>query len=196
MKNDLLQIDDESLARTAVRGERAAFDELVRRHCRPLASFAARRTATIQDAEDITQETFLRAYLHLASYDTQYPFKNWLFTIAYRLIVSGYRKKTPVRLCEEAADSLEAGTAVDESENNWLWQAAQGMSAEDQTILWLRYKEEMAIEEIGRVMKKTKIGVRVRLHRARNRLAELIHESPDKPRQWRLQGVTHMKGAD
>jgi len=106
MGNNHYQIRDVELVRTTLKGDRAAFDEIVQRYCRPLAKFAASRTATFQDAEDITQETFLRAYLNLSSYNTKYSLKNWLFTIAYRLIISAYRKKSPVRLSEHAAEYI------------------------------------------------------------------------------------------
>jgi RNA polymerase sigma-70 factor (ECF subfamily) len=196
MKHHYSQLNDENLARIAANDDRAAFDEIVRRYCRPLAEFAASRTVTFQDAEDITQDTFLRAYLNLDSYNAKYSLKNWLFTIAYRLIVSGYRKKNPVRLSEQAAEYIEAKTPAPQFENEELWQAVQNLAADDRTVLWLRYKQDMTTEEIANVIKKSKISVRVRLHRARNRLAELINRQPDKPNQWQLRDVVCMKGTD
>ena len=197
MKHHFSQINDESLARIAANGDRTAFDEIVRRYCRPLAEFASSRTPTFQDAEDITQETFLRAYLNLASYNAKYSLKNWLFIIAYRLIVSGYRKKNPVRLSEQVAEHIEANIEANiESENNELWQAVQNMAINDRTVLWLRYKQDMTIEEIATIIKKSKATVRVCLHRARNRLAKSLNKQPDKPKQWNLRDVVCMKGTD
>ena len=196
MGNNHYQIRDVELVRTTLKGDRAAFDEIVQRYCRPLARFAASRTATFQDAEDITQETFLRAYLNLSSYNTKYSLKNWLFTIAYRLIISAYRKKSPVRLSEHAAEYIEARNTASESENEELWQAVQKMAADDQTVLWLRYKQDMKPEEIANIMKKSKAAVRIRLHRARIRLTELINKQPDKQKQWKLRDVVCMKGTD
>ena len=196
MNNSLCQRHDTELAHIAANGDRAAFDELVRRYCRPLAEFAASRTATFQDAEDITQETFLRAYLNLVSYNANYSLKNWLFTIAYRLIISGYRKKRPVRLSEQAAERIEAKKTKLESENDQLWQAVRNMAIDDQTVLWLRYKQDMTTEEIANVTKKSKANVRVRLHRARIRLAELINKQPNELNQRELRDVVCMKGTD
>ena len=196
MKHRYSQLNDENLARIAANDDRAAFDEIVRRYCRPLAEFAASRTVTFQDAEDITQDTFLRAYLNLDSYNAKYSLKNWLFTIAYRLIISAYRKKSPVRLSEHAAEYIEARNTASESENEELWQAVQKMAADDQTVLWLRYKQDMKPEEIANIMKKSKAAVRIRLHRARIRLTELINKQPDKQKQWKLRDVVCMKGTD
>ena len=72
----------------------------------------------------------------------------------------------------------------------------QNLAADDRTVLWLRYKQDMTTEEIANVIKKSKISVRVHLHRARIRLAELINKQPNKPNQWQLRDVVYMKGTD
>ncbi len=169
---------DQELARTAAGGDRAAFDEIVRRYCQPLTLFAAGKTATLQDAEDIVQETFLRAYKYIHSFNSKYSLKNWLFTIAYRLIVSGYRKKRPQQLSDKAAVQL-AAAEPNPQENQWVWEAAREMGIEAFTALWLRYKQDMTISEIAQVMKKTKISFRVLLHRSRIRLAKKIAHQPE-----------------
>jgi len=70
------------------------------------------------------------------------------------------------------------------------------MATDDQTVLWLRYKQDMKPEEIANIMKKSKAAVRIRLHRARIRLTELINKQPDKQKQWKLRDVVCMKGTD
>ncbi|MBN2374833.1 MAG: sigma-70 family RNA polymerase sigma factor [Sedimentisphaerales bacterium] len=185
MGNQLLQMTDKELARTAACGDRVVFDEIVRRYCQPLTVFAAAKTDTVQDAEDIVQETFLRALQNINSFNSLYSLKSWLFTIAYRLIVSNYRKRKPQRLSAETAAQL----ATDESgtqQSQWIWQTARELGTEAFTALWLRYKQEMNTSEIAAVMKKTKIMVRVLLHRSRKQLAKKIAEQPDIPEhaQW------------
>ncbi len=166
------QQSDEVLARLAATGDRAAFNELVQRYCRPLAEFAAARLTTFQDAEDIVQETFLRAYTAMGSFDPSYSLKNWLFTIAYRLVVSEYRKKRPDRLSEQAAEALTEETESASPQSSWLWNEVRKMKTSDHDILWLRYKQDMEIEDIAAVMGKSASGIRVQLHRARKRLAK------------------------
>ena len=176
---------DKELARGAACGGRAEFDEIVRRYCRPLTMFAISKTGTLQDAEDIVQETFLRAYQNINSFDSEYSFENWLFTIAYRIIVSGYRKKRPQQLSDKAAVQLVADEP-DRQEDQWVWEAAREMGIEAFTALWLRYKQDMTTSEIAQVMKKTKIMVRVLLHRSRIRLAKQIADQPEiaEQSQW------------
>lgn len=188
MINHLHMMTDKDLARNTAHGDRAVFDEIVRRYCRPLTLFAAGRTDSLQDAEDIVQETFLRAWQNSQNFNSDCSLKTWLFTIAYRLIVSAWRKKKPQRLSDKIAVQL-----TDEQppvyEYQWLWDAARKLGPDAYTALWLRYKQEMSTEEIARVMNKSKITVRVLLHRSRNRLARKIADQPDIAEQahW-LQG--------
>lgn len=168
---------DEALARLAASGDRAAFNELVRRYCQPLAEFAAARLTTFQDAEDIVQETFLRAYMSINSFDPAYSLKNWLFTIAYRLVVSEYRKKRPARLSEQAAEALTEDSPADSPQTRRLWEEVRNLKAGDCDILWLRYKQNMEIADIAAVMGKSASSIRVQLHRARRRLAKKMNRA-------------------
>jgi len=173
MGNHFQQMTNEELTEATADGKQAAFDEIVRRYCRGLTNFVACRTGTLEDAEDIVQETFLRAYQNIDTFEKLYSLKNWLFTIAYRLIVSGYRKKRPRQLSSEAVRQLSDGEAKSE-DYEWVWQAVRKMGDEPFTVLWLYYKVDMTTSEIARVMNKSKVMVRVLLHRSRKRLAERI----------------------
>lgn len=165
---------DETLVRSARQGDRAAFELLLRRYAPPLMRFACARTRSPQDAEDIVQDTLLRAFENLASYNPAYPLKNWLFTIAYRCMVSAARRKRPSRLSEEAAANLPAAETDPTATGDWLWDHVGQMNPADHTVLWLRYQQDMSVEEIAKITQKTPIGVRVRLHRARGRLARTL----------------------
>jgi RNA polymerase sigma-70 factor (ECF subfamily) len=178
MENNFQQMTDTQLARSVDCGDLAAFDEIVRRYCRPLTLFAVGRTGSVHDAEDIIQETFLRAYQNMDSFNTLYSLKNWLFTIAYRLIVSDYRKKRPKLISDETVTQIPA-KQPGLQENQWLWQAARQLGPQAFTALWLRYKQQMSTSEIAQVMNKTKIMVRVLLHRSRIRLAEQIADQKE-----------------
>ena len=175
MNNNFDRIKDEELARLAAEGDHAAFDEIVRRYCRPLVQFIMKRTGVFQDAEDVVQETFLRFYQNIDSFDNRYSLKNWLYTIAYRVSVSAHRKKRPTLLSQEAIQQRADASVEAEPTDSGIWATVREMKPDDYIVLWLRYKQDMKIEEIAQVMNKTKTGVRVHLHRARNRLAKKIN---------------------
>lgn len=178
------QLSDEELARTVAGDDSRAgsvhdaFEEIVDRYCRILTQFAMSRTNCLQDAEDIVQETFLKAFRSIDSFDCKYTLRNWLLTIAYRLIVSSHRKKKPESLSDESENNLPA-EQNDLEDNQWLWQQAKRLGGDCFTVLWLRYKHDMSISEISQIMNKSKIMVRVLLHRSRNRLAKSIQSDVD-----------------
>ncbi|MEJ5259641.1 MAG: sigma-70 family RNA polymerase sigma factor [Anaerohalosphaeraceae bacterium] len=153
----------------------SAFEQIVRDYTAPLMRFIYSRVRCPADAEDICQETFLKAYRSRNSFDGQSSLKTWLFSIAYHETVSFLRKKklptTGTFGLLSAKIPLSEPENRDE-ENIWHW--ARELPAEQYTLLWLKYKEELSTEQIARILRKSRLNTRVMLHRARRRLAELL----------------------
>jgi RNA polymerase sigma-70 factor (ECF subfamily) len=184
-----LEFSDEELARRAAAGSHACFETLVFRYSARLFQFLRKRMPTDQDAEDIAQEAFIKAYRNLDRFDPSLKFSTWLYTIASRLAVSHYRSgrwklENLTGPAEPGAvETVKTGAAggpeaaMTERENmRNLWVTAQTLKKESYESLWLRYVEEMTIKEIAAVMKKSQIYVRVLLHRARLKLTRLVAE--------------------
>ncbi|MCX5689052.1 MAG: sigma-70 family RNA polymerase sigma factor [Planctomycetota bacterium] len=173
----------EELAVLAQRDNVAAFGELVVRFEGRLFNFLLRRVASRVEAEDLTQEAFVRAWERITSYDPTWRFSTWLFTIASRLAVSEHRRRRPTVVLDSADQVGRCDADIGESEHaeqggSRLWALAKLVLREDQhTALWLRYAEDMTIGEIAKVMGKTQVGVRVALFRARQTLAEAARAS-------------------
>lgn len=172
----------EELAILAQGGSLPAYAELVTRFQGRLYNFLLRRTRRAADAEDLAQETFVRAWQRLQSYDPQWRVSTWLFTIAQRLAVSHHRKQrretglaAPERVGAAAAESrLELRES--RAGAGRVWALAERVLTEDQrTAVWLRYAEDLAISEIAVVMGKSHVGVRVCLFRARQSLASALN---------------------
>ncbi len=166
-------------------GSLEAFGELVRRFELRLFNFLLRRTASRADAEDLTQEAFIRAWERIHRYEPRWRFSTWLFTIAARLAVSHHRKRRPTLRWIEAEDEHaphspatphgEPDRDTDLAAGAKLWAlAGRVLTPEQHTGLWLRYAEDMSIDEIAVVLKKSQVGVRVMLFRARQVLAEQL----------------------
>jgi RNA polymerase sigma-70 factor (ECF subfamily) len=168
------QKTDEELAREARAGSRRSFEELARRYKRRLFVYLRPRLGSDQDAEDMVQETFLKLFRNIRSYDHAFRFSTWLYTAANRLAISSYRKK------KIAAGSLgmEAtgyvadpeGGAEGEPQSTGLWDAARAIGGNQFRALWLRYGEDMTVEEIAVVLGRSRLAVRLLLHRARKNL--------------------------
>ena len=172
---NLLSIEPNDLARLAKTGSPSAFAELVRRY-RPglLRVLEKRLHGHVDDAEDIAQETLTRAWQKIRSFDERYRFATWLYTIAIRLAIDKGRRRKAIYLAADPVDQTSLGPQAfdrrDDSHNLWAT-AHQVLSSSGYTALWLRYGEDLSVTEIAKVLGKTKVGVRVTLHRARQTLA-------------------------
>jgi len=176
-------IDPNELVRRAHDGCADSFGELARRFRPRLLNLLRNRMGAPHfDAEDIVQESLVRAFQHLDRFDHRYRFSTWLYTIAIRLARdharSQRRRPRHVALDEadcdfrepDASQRTEHQDAVDN-----LWQAARRVLSDAQyTAMWLRYGEDMSAVEVAQVMRKTRIGVRVLLHRSRSILIKAI----------------------
>lgn len=151
------------------------FAELVERYQGRLFNFLSRRAGR-QLAEDLTQESFVRAWEQMARYNPTWRFSTWLFTIGARLAITQHRR-TRRTLGSGAMDCAQARTAGDGRSDlgSRLWALASSHLSPDQhTALWLRYAEDMEIGDIAMVMGKSEVGVRVCLFRSRQALAKLV----------------------
>ena len=169
-------IEPNELVRRAHSGCADSFAELARRFRPRLLNLLRNRTgAPNSDAEDIAQEALARAFQHLDRFDYRFRFSTWLYTIAIRLArdQSRSRRRRPrhVSLSEAHCDARESEfterSLLRDTVDN-LWQTARRVLTDAQyTAMWLKYAEDMSTVEIAQVMRKTRIGVRVLLHRSR-----------------------------
>ena len=179
----------EELAAEARRGSSACFVALVDRFGPRLLRYLKRRAGDAHTAEDLCQETFLRVHRNLSRYDPSRSFAAWLFTIATRLAISQGRRKRPRTgpigdRPDPSARSPSASAAEEEQRRN-LWAVArEALSADQFTALWLRYAEEMPLQQISEATRKSPGAVKALLHRARLRMVSELgardnDESPE-----------------
>jgi len=175
---------DEQLAIAAQRGCRASFEAIVVRMQGPLLGYLRRLSASREDAEDLVQETLVRAYRKIDRYHEGWRLSTWLFTIARRLWINRRRQmqRSWQRVVERAdgiqresrtgSASRDPATALmEEEERRQLWgKAAELLSEPELTALWLFYVEGMPVAEVGRVLKRSTAGVKAVMFRARRRL--------------------------
>lgn len=184
-------LSSEELACRAQAGSLPCFAELVHRYQGRLYNFLLRRNGDRFDAEDLTQETFLRAWERLHQYKPKWRFSTWLFTIGSRLAINHHRAGNRVRhreLGESSLARLASESGEDPLERNMrqesnqqVWDVARHLlTPEQHSMVWLRYAEGLSATEIARVMGKSQVTVRVALHRARERIASALHTDESK----------------
>lgn len=159
--------DDATLALRARDGSSAAFGQLVHRHHERVFGFLLALTRHREDAEDLTQETFLRAWKKIHRYDPTLPMLPWLLTMARRLSIAALRRKRP--LPEMPVEE----PAVSNNHAARLWEIAKRQLAPiAYQALWLHYREELPLKQVADVLGKREGAVKVILHRARKTLSE------------------------
>lgn len=163
----------------ARRGCRAAFGRLVVCYHARVYQFLLRRCETAADAEDATQETFLRAWTAIARFDpgARASFTTWLFTIGVRAAASLARTRAADRRAVERHVPREhfrqPSPMMDVS--GGLWEVADACLGPDaRSVLWLRYAEELTPSQIARVLGRSEVSVRVSLFRSRRALAAKV----------------------
>ena len=162
----------EELAARAQGGSRGSFDELVARYRPQLVAFLARRLSDAADAEDVAQETFVRALDHLDRYDPARPFSTWLFAIGKNVAANHALARS-----RRAARELEGGVvdASAGSQASDLWpRAAEVLRPDAYRALWLRYAQGMNIGEIAVDLGRSRVAIKVMLYRARRRLLQEV----------------------
>lgn len=179
----------EALAIEAQAGSVQAFEQLVTRFEGPLYRYLWMRTHDAPAAEDLVQEAFLRAWQKLARYDSRWRFSTWLYTLAERLCISSRRARSkgpPVtgtgELGSVSAGEDPAHAAAERDEGRALWETATRiLRPEERSALWLRYAEDLSMEEIGAILGRPAVTVRVLLFRARGRLCDALEERGASP---------------
>lgn len=178
--------ESECVARV-LSGDRTAFDRLVDSYTARIYTHAFRMTRNREEAEDVVQETFLRAYRKLASFDRLRPFRNWLYAIATNLALNALRS----RQRRGQAIVLDFETDAIEIDSKWedaralltrgdvagrLAQAIGMLPPQPAALVHLHYMEGMTIREAADTLKMSEDAAKVALHRARKRLRILLGE--------------------
>jgi RNA polymerase sigma factor (sigma-70 family) len=163
---DSPRLPDETLMAQVQAGDTSAYRELYERWRKPVFSFLVRRTCALALAEEAHQETWLRVYHHRHRYDSDLPFRPWLYTIAAN---AGRDARWP------DASSLTLDPAVSEEPGlrDLLVSALHCLDGLDRRILLL-VVEGFTASEIGVMIGIGDGGVRMRLSRARARIREVI----------------------
>lgn len=167
---DLDTAADWELVEQSQGGSLTAFEHLVHRYERRVYGFVFQSCRNEAEAVEITQETMVRAYQAIQSFDLRYPFGAWLFAIARRKCIDHYRARRPdPEPAPEPEDHEDPGELLARrEESEALWRVARRRLTEVQfQALWLRYAEDLDVPDIAQVLRKSRTHVKVLLFRAR-----------------------------
>ena len=175
---------DTEIIEKTLAGDTRIFSELVKRYQNFVFTITLRYTPNREDAEEIAQDAFIKAFKSLKDFRGDSKFSTWLYTITTTSCLSFLRKKKlniqsldnekVFAVVENQDSGFSANQIETKSRQTMVNEAIQLLSPDDANILTLFYKGEQSLEEISIVMGIEANAVKVRLHRARGRLKEKI----------------------
>lgn len=178
-------VDNEIINRV-LQGEQALYAQLVKRYQGFVFTIVLRYTANREDAEEIAQDVFVKAYRSLADFRGESKFSTWLYTIVTTTCITFLRKKkVPVHsldteqvfdLADNQNSAFKANQVEQKSKVQVLNEAMRLLSIDDARIITLFYQAEQSLEEIGRILGVEPNTAKVKLHRARQRLKEKMEK--------------------
>ncbi len=185
-------LDDPKLVRKALRGDRGAFEAIIRKYQQPMLNYVSRMVREREMALDVSQEVFLRAYASLSTYRPEYKFSTWLFRIASNYLIDYWRKKKIVAVSldqpvDEGEDGCylqvadESASVVRELERKELQArleaAMDRLPAHLKELFVWRHVNGMSYEEMADI-KKIPVGtVKNRVFQAKEIMRALLEES-------------------
>lgn len=175
-------LNDNELISKVLSGDQQAYAGLVNRYQNYVFTLALRFTKNREDAEEVSQDIFIKAYRALPDFRGASKFSTWLYTIVNTTCITFLRKKRlEVHSLDnekvfEVADSQDSGMRANlveqKSRMAMVNDAIKMLSTDDAEVITLFYKGEQTLEEIARILGIEANTVKVRLHRARARLKE------------------------
>lgn len=182
---------DAQLAKQVARGNQQALQELYTKYVPQAYSFIARLSPAHIDPQDIVQEAFIKAWQNIKKYDSQYPFRTWLFTIARNTLRDQIRKKNPEafsRLQDNPDDPSMEDMLADEKQPHpsievdrqfdqaVLEKALQGLQPPQREAVLLHAVEDFTFQEISQTTQEPMDTVKTRYRRAIQALRRIISE--------------------
>lgn len=186
-------LQDEELIKASQNGKDAAFRELMLRYMGPIFNFSKQYSKTDEDAEDITQDTFYKAWRHIKRFDASKAFKPWLYAIARNTALDHIKRKRASAFSELDSDETDiqfADTLEDEEPSPLdiferqelaveIADAMESLHPDHRAVLVMHYREELTFNEIADIMKKPMNTVKSWHRRALSKLRTVLtHRKP------------------
>ncbi len=171
------------LVQKAKRQDAAAMRALIDAHKQRLFAFVWRMHRNHHDAEEICQDAFLKAFGAIDSFNPDYRFSTWLFTIAYRVTLNTLRKKRAVsgemdwtRYASSEPEPEHELAATEEANRlkEIIWDSVEQLTPPQRATVLLFYKQQMGCQEIATILETPVATVKSHLHRARAKLKEML----------------------
>ncbi|WP_435579644.1 RNA polymerase sigma factor [Gilvibacter sp.] len=182
----MIKTTDQHHIEQTLAGDPQAFGELVRRYQDYVFTVVNRMVQHREEAQEITQDTFVKAYSSLKSFRGESKFSSWLYTIAYRKTLDRLKKNKRYVAYEGLEQISDADQDVEthglkrmmaQERSEAIKQAIAALDPVSSALITFYYYEEMSVKEIEAITDLTADNIKVKLHRGRKRLLSLLQQS-------------------
>ena len=170
----------EQLAAKAKGGCSRAFEQIVYRLKDRLFTYLLQLVKNEEDAEDLAQVAFIKAWRNLKSFDGRAQFTTWLYTIAKNTAFTHLRRKRTHEPLEELQEVLAAEVSEPTRADESIWNLARELKPKFYETLWLFYGEGFSLKETASILRTNAVTVRVNLFRARAALARKVQHAAQR----------------
>ena len=179
-------VTDTEIISRVLKGEQQVFAQLVERYQNYVFTLVLRLIESREDAEEVSQDIFVKAYRSLADFRGESKFSTWLYTIVRTSCITFLRKKKlqttsidnekTFLQVENHESSFKANLVEQKSRQAMVNEAIKMLGPDDAQIITLFYKAEQSLEEMAAILGLEPNNVKVKLHRARQRLKEKMEK--------------------
>lgn len=182
----MTETNDQLYIEKILKGDVNAFSFLVDNYKNMVFSLAFKMTKSREEAEEVSQDTFIKAYKNLSKFKGDSKFSTWLYRIAYHTSLDAIKKNknTPntYDINEVTFNQIKAVEhileGIERKERAELMEVClQKMADEERSIIWMFYYDELSLKEIIEVTGLQEANIKVKLHRARKKLLTIVKEN-------------------
>ena len=186
VKTKMTTNNDQLYITKVIKGDVNAFTYLVDNYKNMVFSLAFKMTKNREEAEEISQDTFIKAFKNLSKFKGDSKFSTWLYRIAYHTSLDNIKKNrnnnSTFEINEITFNQIEAVETIlqgiDRKERASIMDLClQKLPEEERTVIWMFYYDELSLKEIIEVTGLSEANLKVKLHRARKRLLTIVKEN-------------------
>lgn len=173
--------EDSQLVERVLQGDDLAFEYLFIRYKEGISRLLTTRTGSVQDADDILQETFIKVYLNISRYDSRYTFGQWIYTIARNTFIDYKRRQKeelPIderyMVVEKSSLPTPEDSIISSQQRANIESCLSELSVVQQQLFKMRFFDEYSYEEICEKLEMPMGTVKTNIHRARAKMCKLL----------------------
>lgn len=187
---EAIKSSDQDIIEKILQGQGELYGEIIDRYKNGVYSLCMRMVRNTEDAKDLSQEVFIKAYQNLDKYNFEYKFSTWIFKVASNLCVDYLRKTKTQTLPYDDKLSMPHDTAsaedmfIHSNNKELIEKAIRDLPEEYRVLIILYHKEGLSYEDMSRALKLPMSKVKNRLYRARNKLKDTLKDIRREESSW------------